>query len=962
MKNFIKVKSTAIFTKGSLSLRFLFIVLFFIFSSNFHQLYAEGSGDWGTATNRQSMLWVPASSGLSGYGTRGCMMIPSGVSGYNAGHRLYVYVKQGETVFWGFRRGGSTGDLRVRWYYDANSSNHFPLGTTGTARTLRSSQDYNANNVGAATGRPIDNDAALLGPSQVTGLGYTGYSFTNNTGADRAFWVEITDTSNNHITSGFNINFWDITVASGTSGSYTEQKGRVYSRYWSISNSRADISVNNLTILNKGQADAYSFHQNFGFYVPVDNTYTAATDDYFVKRIQFPGSSGGWTNFFANQDGPRNTLGYEENRKSISGTSSNNYQYPLFINDPDPSIWKSTTPPSATLDIVYREKAAPATGGEANVNINISLPAIVDILIDINGNGIYDHTDVILSQTYGSPGNYTIYWNGEDANGVELPSGGEVNFIASVAFFPVHFPIYDLEQCLGIEVTNVRPGDVGNEFIFWDDSLIPRTGITPADSPQSIAVNVTGVASPEHIWWATGDNGFSNNITINTWTASFYRVVQRTSGFTFLSISGNVYEDLNALSDNRVNGTGVNIPNFYAVLINGSNNVVSFGTVQNDGTYIINDVPNGTFSIMITTQLPTVGGLAPDLVLPNYFESTGENLGSGEGSDGTPNSILPNIVVNNASLTNANFGIRPIVYDLIAHKQVSAFKPKIGDQVNFTIRVENSGYSTAREVFLTENMPSGYAYVSHTTTQGIFDPFASPAIWNIGTLASNQSATLVITVEVLESTDYFNFVNTYSTTGIPESNSGNNYAEATTEPISTLPVDWLSFDGKLHQESVKITWATAKERYSDHFLVQRSRDIKTWLNIGEVAAKGFTDQVTHYNWLDDSPHIGSNYYRLAQFDLDGTHCYSKVIRVDFHPTWDIKVFPNPFSGQIIIRGKDLSVFSWSLSDYSGRVIQYSFGMTAVNEVKLETENLQSGLYFIKLQNRSETFVYKLKKN
>lgn len=944
--------------KASLILFLLFLIV------KIDESNAEGSGDWGTATNRQSMLWVPASTGVSGYGTRGCMMIPSGVSGYNAGHRLYVYVKQGETVFWGFRRGGSTGNIRVRWFYDANSTDFFPEGITGGARTQWSSTDYDASSSGGANGRPADANAAHIGPSQVTGTGYLGRSFTNNTGADRAFWVEISNTNTNStiITSGFNINFWDITVASGSAGSYIEQKGRVYSRYWSVSNSRADISVNSLTILNKGQADAYSFHDDFGFYVPIDNTYTPATDDYFIKRIRFPGSSGGWTNFFANQDGPRNTLSFEENRKSITGTSSNNYQYPLFINDPDPSIWKTTTPPSATLDIVYNEKAAPATGGEANVNININLPAIVDILIDINGNDVYDNNDVILSAIYESPGNYAIYWNGEDANGVELPSGGEVNFIASVAFFPVHFPIYDLEQNLGIEVTNIRPGEVVQDFIFWDDSNIDRIGLIPSDSPQSVEVNVTGVLSPEHIWWATGDDGFSNNITINTWTASFYRVVERTSGFTFLSISGNVFEDLNALSDNRVNGTGVNIPDFYAVLIDGSNNVVSFATIQNDGTYTINDVPNGTFSIMITTQLPTLGQLAPDLVLPLYYESTGENLGSGEGSDGLVNSILPNIVVNNASLTNANFGIRPIEYDLVVTKDVSALKPDVGDEINFTITVSNQGYSIAREVFLNENMPVGYQYVSHVASQGIYDPFSDPGLWNIGTLESWQTVTLTITVEVLESTDYFNSVVAYSTTGIPETNDQNNYADADTEPISALPVDWLSFDGKLRQESVHLYWSTAKERYSDHFIIQRSQDIQTWMNIGEVQAYGFTDQVTNYEWLDTSPSIGVNYYRLTQFDLDSSYSKSKVIRVDFHPTWDVKVYPNPFIEQILIKGKDLKLFSWTLSDYSGRILQNSSGNSPVNEVSLETGDLHSGLYFLKLQNGTETFIYKLKKN
>jgi hypothetical protein len=487
---------------------------------------AEGSANWGIESNRQSWLWYPGSSGAGGFANRGYMLLPSGVSGYTGGHRLYVYAKAGETVFWGFRRIGSTGMIRVRWYYDPGSTDFFPTGTSTSSRTMIVSQDYDASSNGGVQGRPADAPATQNGPSQVTGAGYQGYSFTNNTGADRAFWVEISNTSNNHITGGFNINFWDITVASGSPGGYSKINGRVYSRFWSIANSRQDPEVLSLT-LTKAAPDNYSFHDNFGFYVPVDNTFTSTADDYFVKYINFAGSSGGWTNFFANKDGPRNSLSFEENRRSIVGTS-NNFQYPLFISNPDPTIWKTTSPPTASLVINYKDKAPPETGGEATVDLTISLPAIVDILIDINGNFVYDDgIDLLISEEYTSPGTYQIYWDGKDALGNVVPPGTDVEVIATVVFFPVHFPIFDLEQSLGMTVTNIRPGSAVNNKIFWDDSLIPRTGIVPSDSPQSIMVNTTGLLGPEHIWWATGDNGFSNNITINTWTGSYNTEVRQ---------------------------------------------------------------------------------------------------------------------------------------------------------------------------------------------------------------------------------------------------------------------------------------------------------------------------------------------------------------------------------------------------------------------------------------------------
>lgn len=924
------------------------------------KVMGEGSGTWGTAPNRQSMLWVPGSgTSVSSLAVRGSMMVPTGTTGYNPGHRLYVYVKNGETVFWGFRAIVATSTtIRVRWFYDANSSGFYPQGTAGASMTFHSSFDYIGNGAGGAEARPADALAAHLGPSQITGQGYLARSFTNNTGADRAFWVEISNTRNSIITSGFNINFWDITVASGSSGNYTEHTGRVYSRFWSVANSRADITVNNLTIVQKGQPDAYSFHENFGFFVPIDNTYTSDSDDYFVKHIRFPGSSGGWTNFFANQDGPRNTLSYEENRRSINTTSTNAYQYPLFLNDPDPTIWRTTTPPTATLDIVYREKTPPATGGEANVNISIDLPAIVDILIDVNGNEEYDPaTDILISQIYESPGDYTIYWNGQDASGVELPSGGELKFIATVAFFPVHFPIYDLEQCLGIHVDNVRPGDPGRDFIFWDDSLLPRTGLTPSDSPQSIEVNVTGLLSPDHIWWATGDNGFSNNRTVNTWTASSFSIVRRISGFTFLSISGNVFED--ELRNGVVEGVGVNLAGLYAVLVDEFGNVVSFATVQSDGSFTIIDVPNGEFSILLTTTVPVNGELAPAVILPNFYESTEEYLGTGPGDDGTPNSILTNIVVNNASLTDANFGIRSIEYDLISLKSVDNNRPEVGDEIEFLITVENRGRSSIDQVFLDEIMPSGYRYISHTTTKGSFNPLASPMLWSIGTMAHNEIVELRIVVEVLGAGEFTNTVTARSTTGIPDSNPHNN--TATQETIIQLPVTWLYFHGRAQEKRVTLEWGTVQEKNNEFFGIMRSSNGRDWQEISKIKAVGNSQDISLYQTWDENPLRGMNFYRIRQQDYDGQASYTQVIRVDFAGEDNLSVYPNPHAHSFTVEFADLAQYDISLLDAMGKPVHIQFMVHQQHTAKISTESLPKGIYFLRISSAGFLKVRKLVK-
>lgn len=494
--------------------------------------FAEGSGTWGVTGNRQVNLFVPSTSNSgndnTGYHSRGFMMLASNTGSsqdpYKPAHRLYVWVKANETVFFGFRAYDVNNAVTFNWYYDKTSTGFYPSATSAPNRVLAKTQEITQGNNGA-TGRPADADAAKDGPQQVTGSGYTAYSFKNETGADRAFWVETQSTN-------IEFNYWDITVASGSSGNFTRQNGRVYCKYWSV--------VNDLPT-SAGNATGNYAPNNFGFYIPIDNTNTQA-DDYYVKYANFAKSSSGYAIFFANLNGPRNDVSFEENRRSKAESSTNTH-FPLFLSNPDASVWPSPPLPIATFEAVFsrRPSSVPAAG-QATFKVNIDNPSIVDILIDLNGNGYYDGNDIILSNQYNTAGIYEIYWNGKDRTGADVAAGTSIRFISSLLFYPVHFPIYDMEQSLGISIKHVRPLRSGNtpvnDKLYWDDSKITRANIsnnTAVLSPRSVPVNVTGVLGPDHIWWANGDNGFSQNNTINTWTGAYNDEIVRQLLFNYTS-------------------------------------------------------------------------------------------------------------------------------------------------------------------------------------------------------------------------------------------------------------------------------------------------------------------------------------------------------------------------------------------------------------------------------------------
>ncbi len=536
---------------------------------------AEGSGTWGVTANRQANLMVPRTDNSGGanegYVKRGYMMLPSNTSGYTAAHRLYVWVKPGETVFWGFHQNGNSGGINTTftWYYDntVGENNYFPTATDAGRVSAQAvsfnprSDNGNANN--NVQGIPQTAARAKAGPRQITGVGnsngYYAHSFTNSTSIARAYWLEVSISSNTSTDREFN--FWDITVASNTSGNYTAHPGRVYCKYWHVVNELPDV-------LGQPRSDGASFpaeittpgseRDGFGFYIPIDNEKTEV-NDYFVKYANFGGSSAGYVVFFANSDGPGTSGTAEAKRRSVGGPSRT-AKYPLFLNNPDISVWPSTVAPDWSVSAVFSKQPFPGTGGQGKFTVTANTPGVVDVLVDLNNNGEYNvGVDILLSHEFTAAGSHVFDWNGKYANGNNVPVNQPIKIITSMAFFPVHFPIFDMEQSLGIKIRHMRPGTPYDDVLYWDDVNI--TGYSPASSPKSVITNTTGLPGRQHIWHATGDNGFSQDNTINTWTGAF----NKRSVFAFefkydvevdLAIVKKVSKNGGELKDTEVAGAG----------------------------------------------------------------------------------------------------------------------------------------------------------------------------------------------------------------------------------------------------------------------------------------------------------------------------------------------------------------------------------------------------------------------
>ncbi len=145
-------------------------------------------------------------------------------------------------------------------------------------------------------------------------------------------------------------------------------------------------------------------------------------------------------------------------------------------------------------------------------------------------------------------------------------------------------------------------------------------------------------------------------------------------------------------------------------------------------------------------------------------------------NDFTNFSNLNNIDVSTAFST---LEVLPFI-DLAIEKTVDTLEPDENGVVTFTITIQNLGNVAATIIIVEEFLPSGYSYISHTTSDGVFDN--NTGLWNIPSLNPGELESLEITVSINIPGDFINVVTVYSDGVLEDMNLENNTASAFTRP------------------------------------------------------------------------------------------------------------------------------------------------------------------------------------
>lgn len=170
----------------------------------------------------------------------------------------------------------------------------------------------------------------------------------------------------------------------------------------------------------------------------------------------------------------------------------------------------------------------------------------------------------------------------------------------------------------------------------------------------------------------------------------------------------------------------------------------------------------------------------------------------------------------------------------------------------------------------------------------------------------------------------------------------------------SVPVKLSGFTGKAEVAGNSLSWISENEVDNAGFEIERSKDGVYFEKIGMVSGKGNSTSRQEYHYVDKYAVPATAYYRLKQVDENGSFSYSPIVFIRRAQGLGVGLlaYPNPFTNRLFVELKNTNssnIKGLQLMDVAGRLYPVSVSY-AVNGFVLNTDQLQSGVYFLQWNN------------
>ena len=182
---------------------------------------------------------------------------------------------------------------------------------------------------------------------------------------------------------------------------------------------------------------------------------------------------------------------------------------------------------------------------------------------------------------------------------------------------------------------------------------------------------------------------------------------------------------------------------------------------------------------------------------------------------------------------------------------------------------------------------------------------------------------------------------------------------------SGLPIELKSFDGFADFNENVIEWETYTEINNDFFTIERSNNGIDFEPIAYIDGAGNSATTLSYEFVDENPNAGINYYRLKQTDFDGQFEIFYIIAIENEsvPAWtkDINLYPMPANDHINIEfgSETPETVEISIINLQGITVQNENIDYPSNTITIHFNNITTGQYIMVIKSQEEMTTKKL---
>ncbi len=154
-----------------------------------------------------------------------------------------------------------------------------------------------------------------------------------------------------------------------------------------------------------------------------------------------------------------------------------------------------------------------------------------------------------------------------------------------------------------------------------------------------------------------------------------------------------------------------------------------------------------------------------------------------------------------------------------------------------------------------------------------------------------------------------------------------------------VPLQLLSFTGKISDKSIALSWTTANELNTDYFIIERSINGLSFSNDGTISSMNNPSTIHHYQYQVKNLANGLNYCRLKMVDKDGKFTYSNVLAFKLNTDAAIRVYPT-------VTNATINIYTYNVQ----RILLYNTNGQYVQNLlrgQNDISHLPSGIYFVK---------------